>query len=844
LTLIEGGAGGGDPPAGPAEPPGHRPTPDNATHPWQSFIIALTGLIGTLASIGLFLAINTWQAHVSELRASSLAGDHLQTINTGLKDATDLLYSMRAYFESRERPVSRAEFEAFSHSLRQRVPGLRDTGWAPRITAAQRDAFERDIRASGQTDFEIIERDATGKLARAGTRSEYFPILYSEPGLPNRPVMGFDITSEPKRRQAVTQALATGRPAATPPVKLMNMTRPNGGMMSFIAIRAPGAAPDDPAMGIVLGAFETAAMIENILGTKVRLSGLDMYVFDPAGPAGQRQIYWHAAAGNPPPDEAALLAMPHWQGTLELVDQHWGAILTPSDPASAATTDSTAAVALIAGLVMTLSMVAYLWFADRRTQQLERLTAELRHTGEELRRNGAALDHLARHDVLTGLANRMAFRDEVAAGLCRFRRGQGMAVLYLDLDRFKSVNDTLGHQAGDRLLCAVADRLRATVRETDTITRLGGDEFAIAQTCSPDDWSPRGCSLLAGTDQPQAAETLARRVIETISQPYRIDGHWAVVGVSVGITLAEREDMDADQLLRRADMALYAAKREGRGTWRFFAHSMEADAQTRRGLEMDLRHALEHDEFALYYQPQVAVADGRICGFEALLRWHHPHRGLVLPGDFIRCAEETGLIVPIGAWVLRTALKQAAEWPDHLRLAVNLSPCQLARDDLLATVEAALAEFGQPGHRLELEITENALMEQYLAGQSALKQLRALGVRISMDDFGTGYASLSHLRSFPFDRIKVDRSFVAGMHETAQGMAIVRAILQLAATLNIVTLAEGVETQVQFDTLAACGCDEVQGFLLGQAQPASAIPRLLAYERTSARPVAASLQIS
>jgi diguanylate cyclase (GGDEF)-like protein len=378
-----------------------------------------------------------------------------------------------------------------------------------------------------------------------------------------------------------------------------------------------------------------------------------------------------------------------------MVDQKWGTILTPSDPTDDGVADQTAIVVLISGLIMTMSIVAYLWFSLRRTRQLERLTTDLRETTEELRRNGVRLDHLARHDVLTGLSNRMVFRDEVVNGLCGARRGEGMAVLYLDLDRFKVVNDTLGHPAGDRLLCEVADRLRDTVRAVDTITRLGGDEFAIAQS---------------GVEQPASAEALARRLLDVIGRPYEIDGQWVVVGVSIGITLAEHEDTDGDDLLRRADMALYAAKREGRGTWRFFTNTMEFDAQTQRGLEMDLRHALEHDELELYYQPQVTIADGKVHGFEALLRWNHPHRGLVMPGDFVGCAEETGLIVPIGAWVLLTALRQSVDWPTEVRVAVNLSPYQLARDDLVETVEAALAASGQSGVRLELEITENALM--------------------------------------------------------------------------------------------------------------------------------------
>jgi diguanylate cyclase (GGDEF)-like protein len=473
----------------------------------------------------------------------------------------------------------------------------------------------------------------------------------------------------------------------------------------------------------------------------------------------------------------------------------------------------TAIAVLAAGLALTGSIVAYLWFTVRRTRQLERLAASLRETGEELRRNGAKLDHLARHDSLTGLPNRMAFQDIVARDLRRGRRQPGLAILYLDLDRFKAVNDTLGHPAGDRLLCDVAERLRATVRESDTITRLGGDEFAIAQS---------------GAEQPRAAETLARRLIDTLSRPYAIDGQRVVVGVSVGITLAGRDDADADRLLRRADLALYAAKREGRGLWKVFDLAMESAAQARRGLELELHTALEQDELALYYQPQISVADGQVRGFEALLRWLHPDRGVVMPGDFIQCAEDTGLIVPIGAWVLRTALRHAARWPADIRVAVNLSPCQLAREDFADMVEIALVATGQTGDRLEIEITENALIQNHANGQATLRRLRDMGVRITMDNFGTGHASLSHLRSFLFDRIKIDQSFVAGITESPEGAAVVRAILQFAASLKIATTAEGVETRAQLAELTAGGCGEVQGFLFGQPRPASEVPRLLA----------------
>jgi diguanylate cyclase (GGDEF)-like protein len=789
-----------------------------AAHPWRYVIIVLTGIVGALASWGMFAAIDGWQRHVVELRFTSEARDHLRTINSGLQDATDLLWSLRGFFEARESPVSRSEFQAFSGSLRARAVGLRDTGWAPRVTAVERDAFEHEVQATGFPDFQIVERNADGKLVRAGDRAEYFPILYSDPGEINRPIMGFDLASESMRNRVVARARATDGPAATSPIKLMNVQRPNGGVMSFIPVNARNADTDHASgriAGVVLGAFETEAMIQNILATKLNWVGLNIYVFDPQGPAGHRLICWHSADGKPPPTEASLLAAPHWQGTLELVDQKWDAIFVPADVPGASRpgdADRTAIAVLIGGLLMTAALVCYLWFSLRRTRQLERLTTGLRETTEQLRRNGARLDHLARHDALTGLPNRVAFREDVSSGLRRVRRGQSLTVLYLDLDRFKAVNDTFGHQVGDRLLCEVADRMRGTAREVDTITRLGGDEFAIAQY---------------GVDQPRSAELLARRLIDTISRPYDIDGHRVVVGTSVGVTRADVDDVDFIQVLRRADLALYAAKRDGRGIWRWFVPAMAQEAREKHGLEMGLRDALDHNHLELHYQPRVTLGDGQVRAFEALLRWRHPERGLLLPGDFIQCAEETGLIVPIGAWVLHTALREAAQWPPGVRVAVNLSPHQLAHECLVETIEAAVAASGQTGVRLELEIAESALLHRHGAARATLRHLRTLDVLISMDNFGTGYASLSHMRDFPFDRVKIDQSIVGAMVETPEGGAIVRAILQFAASLKIATTAEGVETRAQLEQLAAFGCDEAQGYLFSPPRPARDVSRLL-----------------
>jgi diguanylate cyclase (GGDEF)-like protein len=419
---------------------------------------------------------------------------------------------------------------------------------------------------------------------------------------------------------------------------------------------------------------------------------------------------------------------------------------------------------------------------------------------------------MARHDALTDLPNRVQFREQIEDSLKRVRRGERVAVLCLDLDHFKAVNDTLGHPVGDALLQSVADRLRLSMRELDRIARLGGDEFAIVEVGSP---------------QPEGATALARRVIEALSEPYDIEGHHVVTGISIGVAVAPTDGVDADQLLKNADIALYRAKSDGRGTYRFFEPEMDARMQARRALELDLRQALVKDEFALFYQPIVNVGSNTITGCEALLRWPHPRRGMVMPADFIPLAEEIGLIVPIGEWVLRRACRDAAAWPDGTKVAVNLSPAQFRSKNLLAAVTDALAASGLAPHRLEIEITEGVLLVDQNSTLALLHELRHLGVTIAMDDFGTGYSSLSYLRSFPFDRIKIDGSFIHAISDEESSLAIIRAVTGLSASLGIETTAEGVETDRQLEHIRAEGCTDVQGFLFSDARPANEVRELL-----------------
>lgn len=423
----------------------------------------------------------------------------------------------------------------------------------------------------------------------------------------------------------------------------------------------------------------------------------------------------------------------------------------------------------------------------------------------EQQRAQSQIAFMARHDALTRLPNRSLFAERIEQAVVKAGQGMGFAVLCIDLDNFKQINDTLGHPVGDALLCAVADRLSACVREVDTVARLGGDEFAVIQT---------------EVRNAEEAERLAQHIVEDVGAPYELNGHCIIVGCSVGISLAPADGATREKLLKNADMALYRSKMDGRGKWRFFEPAMDASLQSRRALEIDLRQAMDKDEFALFYQPIYDLRMDRISGFEALLRWQHPKRGLVPPDQFIPLAEEIGLIAPLGEWVLNRACEQAASWPAELKIAVNVSAIQF-RDSKLADVIAnALDMSALAPHRLELEITESVLLCNSTETIATLHELKARGLRIALDDFGTGYSSLSYLRSFPFDKIKIDQSFVRDATATKGSELIVRAITSLGRSLGMTTTAEGVETIEQLNQMKAEGCNEAQGFLFSRPVPA------------------------
>lgn len=424
----------------------------------------------------------------------------------------------------------------------------------------------------------------------------------------------------------------------------------------------------------------------------------------------------------------------------------------------------------------------------------------------------AQIAHLANHDALTGLPNRALLNERMKEALARVGRGEQAALLYLDLDNFKAVNDLLGHPCGDALLRAVSERIRDCARAMDTVARLGGDEFAVLQV---------------GSDQPRAANELARRILQAFEAPYQLDGHELHAATSIGVAVLRSGD-SLIHLFKCADLALYRAKAEGRGVVRFFEEEMDAKMQQRRMLESDLRKALNAGEFVVFFQPIVDLRDGKLQAFEALIRWNRPGHGLVAPAEFISVAEEIGAIIPMGEWVLTEACRQAMTWPEEVSLCVNLSPVQFRSRSLLETVDSALKISGLSASRLELEITESVLLKEDERNLATLHELRANGVRIALDDFGTGFSSLSYLRRFPFHKVKIDKSFVRELPSSSECAAIVRAVVGLARALGMRTTAEGVETHGQLHRLQQEGCLEAQGFLFGKPMVSSDLAEFIA----------------
>jgi diguanylate cyclase len=783
-------------------------SPAKSARPWRYFVAVVVAVVGTLVSAVAFVAVSNSEHRLAAVRLQELAKNDQQTLNSDLEYATEVLYTLRAYYSTADQTVSRSEFQAFAKDLRGRLVGLRNTGWARRVTREERDAFERSVRAEGFPNFEIWERDPQGNRVRAADRAEYLPILYPDPVEYTAQILGFDISSEPIRAAALRRARSSERPAATPPMNLITKTEPDG-FMTFIPVYPKGSIKQEASRtpeGFMYGVFGTAPMIENILGTKAIPSGLEIYFFNPNGDPGNRRIYWHPSrsrpAQSPVPSEDTLLAGAHWTGSIRVADQEWGAIFVPSGNLAADAGGWRPGAALATGLAMTALIVAYLLVSLKRTLRLEFLTTSLHEATDELRREGEKVTLLARTDSMTGLANRATFAEHLNHAFTAAKRdGKHFAVIYLDLDHFKDVNDTLGHPCGDRLLQITADRLRAVVRENDLIARFGGDEFAIC---------------VADASDLSAVGQLAARIKGALAQKYDLDGNEVHVSASLGISMFNTNAASPEDMMMQADVALYQAKNEGRNNFRFHSTELDHEIHERVAVTEELHAAFANNELELYYQPQVEMPSGRIVGLEGLLRWNHPKRGLMLPIAFVPIAERTGTIHALGRWVLEETCRQIKRWQSEgiapPIVAINISAAQFKSATILdQELRETLARYVIDPRCVEIELTEAALIETTAANNDIIRRIREFGVGVAIDDFGTGYSSLEHLRSYRVNRLKIAQQFMPRVAIEPGAAAIVRAALMLARELGMEAIAEGVETAEQVAFLLSAGCRYVQG---------------------------------
>ncbi|MGP0089145.1 MAG: EAL domain-containing protein [Xanthobacteraceae bacterium] len=799
-------------------------SPAKNAHPWRYLVAVVVAVVGTLVSAVAFVAVSNSEHRLAAVKLQELAKNDQQTLNSDLEYATEVLYTLRAFYSTADQTVSRSEFQAFAKDLRGRLVGMRNTGWARRVTREERDAFERSVRAEGFPNFEIWERDPQGNRIRARDRAEYFPILYPDPVEYTAQILGFDISSERIRADALRRARSSERPAATPPMNLITKAEPDG-FMSFIPVYPKGSIKQETSRtpeGFMYGVFGTGPMIENILGTKAIPSGLEIYFFNPNGDPGNRRIYWHPSrsrpAQSPVPSEDTLLAGAHWTGSIRVADQEWGAIFVPSGQLIADAGSWRPGAALATGLAMTALIVAYLLVSLKRTLRLEFLTTSLHEATDELRREGEKVTLLARTDSLTGLANRAAFADHLSRVFAAAKRdGLPFAVIYLDLDHFKDVNDTLGHPYGDRLLQIAAERLKTVVGKIDLIARLGGDEFAICVTDAAD---------LSSITQ------LAARIKGALAQKYDLDGSEAHVSASLGISVFDMTAASPEDMMMRADVALYQVKNEGRNNFRFHSTELDHELRERVTVTEDLQAAFTNNELELYYQPQVEVSSGRIVGLEALVRWNHPKRGLMLPASFIPIAEKSGAIHALGRWVLEETCRQIRRWqaegttPPTISINISAAQCKSAVT-LDQELRETLARYVVDPRCIEVELTEAALTETTAANNDIIRRVRGLGVSVAIDDFGTGYSSLEHLRSYRVNRLKIAQQFMPKVAIEPGAAAIVRATLMLARELGMETIAEGVETAEQVAFLLSAGCRFAQGHYFSAPVPATEAGALL-----------------
>lgn len=760
--------------------------------------------VGLLFSLVGAAAVARWEDRVKKVEFENAAETEAIVMQNGMNEYISRLVALRTLFESTSEEVTRSEFETFSARLFERHPGMLRIAWVPRVGRKERAEYEAAAVADGVPAYRIKSLEGDGLVA-APQRDEYFPVFFSTQPKTSL-VYGMDYASIPDRRVVLERARDNDR-IASARTRLFQTDDGNrqSGVLVAIPVFAKGTSRETTAdrrrnlAGFVIGIFDLPMLVQSIRVTTGASPAVSVNIYlPPPGsglvPADAQPEY--ASTPSAPRQMQDVVRSLHWSGVLKIGDVDWPMRAVPTAGGALEVAYDRAFAVLIVGLLLTLSLSTYLMLASRNARRLSLA-------------NQRVLE-LAQTDILTGLPNRAFFLARLDALNRRSKEaGATFAILMLDLDRFKNVNDSLGHGAGDVLLRQVAERLKSALRTTDVLARLGGDEFAVIQ---------QGCR-----DERGSATELASRIAKLLSEPFLLPGHRVEIGTSIGIAVAPEHGSDQEQLLKKADLALYRSKSAGRNCFTVYDEAMSAELEARNTLEGDLRDAIALCQLEVHYQPFVDAGSGARRGFEALVRWRHPTRGLIAPDQFIALAEESGLIVPLGEFVLRRACSDAASWPADLSVAVNLSPIQFKEAELFEMISAALADSGLPPSRLEIEITESVLLERGVENHAFMQRLKSIGIELALDDFGTGYSSLSYLTAFPFDKIKIDKSFIRNLTHQPRSSAIISAIVTLARGLDMSVTAEGVETDEEFERLKALGVNYAQGYLFGRPQPISQI---------------------
>ena len=759
-------------------------------------------------AVALFTSASNWERQNRE--------SHLRTDAASISGAiSDRLSAQREVLASLQRFVvampdySYEQFESFTRITLAGNPDIRALSINDLVTDEGRAAYERDIASKlPMAGFEIKEAGANGKLVRAARRPIYVPVRYIVPLSANRPAVGFDINSEPIRRDAIERALSSRETAVTSPVRLVQDQSTVTGILALMPIMG---GPRLNAEGVPIGFAVAVLKIEQmiVIATREhRVPGLEFYLLDLSAPPEHRLVYHsehQVPAGEPEPATRAA-----WSTTLQMADHQWRLEMVPNSSYRA--DDRPFRTWLVGAAVLFFCTLLHLFMlgVTGHAAAIQRKNDALAKSDLAKQRALQNAEFLASHDQLTKLPNHMlgTSRIEQALGHAK-RHSTAVAVLYVDVDRFKYVNDTHGHEAGNKLLVAIAKRLGPCLRADDTLCRLFGDEFLI---------------ILSDVDGQNGVAKVCERIRDEMAVPFDLGNAQLNSSLSIGIAMYPQDGTDHETLLRNADTALYDVKQGGRNGYRFYSEEMNRKAERYIRLRSELQQALDQQEFELYFQPQVSLKTGAVVGVEALVRWNHPKHGLKLPGAFIEIAEESGLIVPIGTWVLQQACRQAAEWrangfPD-LVVGVNLSAVQFRNGSIEAAVVAALKDSGLAPQGLMLELTESVLIEDSAVILATIDQIKAHGIKLAFDDFGTGYSSLSYIKRFHADKLKIDRSFVSDIAADRDDLAIVRAIIGMAHSLGIDTIAEGVEDNAALDMLIELGCDMAQGFHFARPMPA------------------------